>query len=397
MEKIQGWKIKLLSKAGKEVLIKAVIQSMPTYAMSVFDLTKMLCDEISSMIGRFWWANQDNEKKIHWLSWEMMSKRKSNGGMGFRDVHCFNLAMLARQGWRLIHYPDSLCAQVLKARYFPHGNLLTAKEKSGISYAWRSILHGVQALQKGLIWRVGNGENINIWLDPWIPNGANQRPATPKGRTILTKVADLIDPNTGLWDRDLVEAVFWDIDANLILAIPIQMDQEDHVAWHPDTKGLFTVKSAYHTIKDKEELMDQRQLGESSNGASRNVQQFWSRLWKLKCQPKVVHFLWRLAHNSHPLRSNLKRKCMQLDTRCPMCSRFDEDGGHLFLKCKDVKQCWRSLGLEDFRLNLLKEATAQNMVHEIIKLPETVCLVIIYLLWAWWNVRNKVINGEKRN
>ena len=84
---------KLLSAAGKEVLIKAVIQSMPTYAMSVFDLTKTLCDEISSMIGRFWWANQDNEKKIHWLSWEMMSKRKSKGGMGFRDLHCFNLAM----------------------------------------------------------------------------------------------------------------------------------------------------------------------------------------------------------------------------------------------------------------------------------------------------------------
>jgi hypothetical protein len=161
-KKIQGWKIKLLSKAGKEVLIKAVIQSMLTYAMSVFDLTEMLCDGISSMIGRFWWANQDNEKKIHWLSWEMLSKRKSKGGMGFRDLHCFNLAMLARQGWRLIHHHDSLCAQVLKARYFPHGNLLKAKEKSGISYAWRSILHGVQALQKGLIWRVGNEENINI-------------------------------------------------------------------------------------------------------------------------------------------------------------------------------------------------------------------------------------------
>jgi hypothetical protein len=88
---------------------------------------------------------------------------------------------------------------------------------------------------------------------------------------------------------------------------------------------------------------------------------------------------------------------MQVDTCCPMCSRFDEDGGHLFLKCKDVKQCWRSLGLEEFRLTLLKEATTLNMVYEIIKLPETIHLEIIYLLWAWWNVRNKVINGEKRN
>jgi hypothetical protein len=65
MEKIQGWEVKLLSKAGNEILIKVVIQAMPTYAMSCFDLTKTLCDEISAMIGRFWWANQDNERKIH--------------------------------------------------------------------------------------------------------------------------------------------------------------------------------------------------------------------------------------------------------------------------------------------------------------------------------------------
>jgi hypothetical protein len=57
----------MLSHAGKEILIKVVAQAIPTYAMGCFDLTKGLCDEISSMIGRFWWSQQDNEKKIHWL------------------------------------------------------------------------------------------------------------------------------------------------------------------------------------------------------------------------------------------------------------------------------------------------------------------------------------------
>jgi hypothetical protein len=55
-KRIQGWKEKLLSKAGKETLIKAVAQAIPTYAMSCFDLTKSLCDGMSKMICRYWWS-----------------------------------------------------------------------------------------------------------------------------------------------------------------------------------------------------------------------------------------------------------------------------------------------------------------------------------------------------
>ena len=74
--KIQGWKEKILSKAGKEILIKAVAQAIPTFAMSCFDLTKELCDEISAMICKFWWSQMDKENKLHWLSWEKLSKPK---------------------------------------------------------------------------------------------------------------------------------------------------------------------------------------------------------------------------------------------------------------------------------------------------------------------------------
>ena len=52
-KKIQGWKGKLLSRAGKEVLIKDVAQSIPTYTMGVFQLLGKLCDELDAMCARF--------------------------------------------------------------------------------------------------------------------------------------------------------------------------------------------------------------------------------------------------------------------------------------------------------------------------------------------------------
>ena len=108
-KRIKGWKEKLLSKAGKETLIKAVAQSIPSYAMSCFDLTKSLCDEMRGMICRYWWAQQDKENKMHWVSWEEMCRRKEEGGIGCRDLHLFNLAMLARQCWRIL---QNLCAAI---------------------------------------------------------------------------------------------------------------------------------------------------------------------------------------------------------------------------------------------------------------------------------------------
>lgn len=81
--KLAGWKEKLLFIGGKEILIKAVVQTVPTYTMSCFLILKGLCEEIEGMIRRFWWGQRQEESKIAWVSWAKMCKSKSNGGMGF--------------------------------------------------------------------------------------------------------------------------------------------------------------------------------------------------------------------------------------------------------------------------------------------------------------------------
>ena len=95
---------------------------------------------------------------------------KEVGGLGFKDLHYFNLAMLAKQGWRLIRNGDALVSRILNPKYYANGDFMNAQLGSNPSYTWRSILEGRTVLEKGLIWRVGNGTNIRINDNPWVFN-----------------------------------------------------------------------------------------------------------------------------------------------------------------------------------------------------------------------------------
>ena len=88
--KLQGWEGKLLSQAGREILIKAIIQVIPTYAMGCFKLPLGLCHEIEAMIKKFWWGQRGDKRKIHWLKRDELAKSKLEGRMGFRDIAMFN-------------------------------------------------------------------------------------------------------------------------------------------------------------------------------------------------------------------------------------------------------------------------------------------------------------------
>ncbi|KAL6219594.1 hypothetical protein ACLB2K_007353 [Fragaria x ananassa] len=97
-QRTQGWREKLLSVAGKEILIKAVIQAIPTYIMNCFELPKYLCDDMHKLMAQFWWGDKEGKAKIHWLSWDKLCRSKREGGLGFKNMHDYNLALLAKQG-----------------------------------------------------------------------------------------------------------------------------------------------------------------------------------------------------------------------------------------------------------------------------------------------------------
>jgi hypothetical protein len=92
--------------------------------MSVFRLPKMLCHEINAIIGRFWWGHKEKDSKIAWMAWSGLGRNKLDGGIGYRDLISFNNALLAKQGWRLTKFPDTLVGRIFQEKYYPTWDIL---------------------------------------------------------------------------------------------------------------------------------------------------------------------------------------------------------------------------------------------------------------------------------
>ncbi|XP_057250760.1 uncharacterized protein LOC130591453 [Beta vulgaris subsp. vulgaris] len=241
-KKLQGWKGMILSKAGREVMIKAVAQSLPTYAMSVFKFPSSFCDEIRSLIAQFWWGQKNGERKIHWVAWKKLCKSKGEGGLGFRDMKLFNWALLGKQAWRLATHKGSLIEQVLKAKYYPHSSFMDAELGSNPSYTWRGIWEARWVLRRGVRWRVGDGEKIRVWHDEWIPGTQSRKIISPRGNSNPnTMVGDLIHPIYKNWNRSLLSQLFLPFEVERVMSIPISSRlPEDVMCWDLEKDGVYS-------------------------------------------------------------------------------------------------------------------------------------------------------------
>ena len=165
--------------AGKEILIKAMAQAILTYSMGYFKLHDSLCEDLTSLIQNFWWGQRQEEKKMAWLGQKKLCAPKASGGMGFKSLKEFNLAMLAKQGWRLQQRQNSLTHHVLKSKYFPHYDFSQAMLGNNPSFMWRSLMAAQDIVKHDLRWRIGNGEKVKVWGDKWLPTPSTYQVTSP--------------------------------------------------------------------------------------------------------------------------------------------------------------------------------------------------------------------------
>ncbi|XP_059458269.1 uncharacterized protein LOC132187853 [Corylus avellana] len=388
-ERINGWKEKFLSQAGKEVLLKAVVQSIPTFTMSVFQLPKTLCKEINAMMAKFWWGHKENDSRIAWMSWHKMGMAKESGGLGFRDLEMFNLALLAKQGWRIMTNPNTLVATILREKYYPHGNFLEANLGRKPSYAWRSIWNAKGLLNEGLIWRVGNGESIRIWEDRWLPNKGSHKVQSPIH--ILPRdatVSALLNSDTRWWDTDLVHNVFNEEEAREICGMVVCPNtRSDRLVWAGEKNGVFTVRSAYHLAK----ALGLREEGSCSEDT--RLKRVWKGIWKIRGASVVKTFMWQACNNILPTKEVLHKRKITQDPLCPIYGLKTETVGHILWSCPSARDVWTECYPKLSKCASLEADFIDIMAHLLERLDADQLQFMASVARQIWLRRNLVVFG----
>ncbi|XP_050141157.1 uncharacterized protein LOC126617159 [Malus sylvestris] len=179
-------------------------------------------------------------------------------------------------------------------------------------------------------------------------------------------VSDLIDPGSNSWKANIINAGFHREDADTILSISLShFGCEDRLVWHHFVNGVYSVKSGYGVAMD---LLVNGALGKKGRGAPSEQQQLnqvWSRIWRLQAPNKIKLFIWRCCSNALAVQRNLQIRHMRVDNVCGV----------------DFLESW-------------------GKFHECVKGRENadeICQEFAFGLWRLWKNRNDVVfNGLHR-
>ncbi|KAL4281182.1 hypothetical protein GQ457_03G016830 [Hibiscus cannabinus] len=331
---------------GREVLIKSVAQALPQYVMSYYLLPSSLVEEMSHSIRRFWWSGKGSARGWPLVAWDDICLPKAAGGIGFKDLHLFNIALLGKQLWRLLSTPDSLLCRTLRAKYFPNGDLFSASAPTRSSFAWKGLHRAMLRLRDGFFWTLGIDSQVRLFRDRW------------GGFSPITLDGDAIDRE----------------EIPLRCRVPISSNRADTLVWGDHDSGLYTVRSGYLFLR-----RPPFPLGSPPH--------LWKILAKLPTIPKVRSFGWRCCRDALPVGSRLRDAGLS-DGACPLCGVGFEDVLHVLRDCPDSSAALRQDGFNGSLLFADQVMVVGWLGLAASSLSLSSFALLLSVLWGLWRRRN---------
>lgn len=317
-----------------------------------------------------------NGKRVRWMSWKRLCFSKEFGGLGLKELKKFNMAMLAKQGWRLLTEANQLVSAVMKARYYSDSSVLNAELGSNPSYVWHGIHQAMDVVRAGARRKIGDGEDTMVWKVPWLPDERNGFISTDEYNQLENiKVSHLMSVDDKSWDIELLNDLFCARDIELIRRTPIPMrESRDSWYWLLDEKGDFTVKSSYRWLH-----------GECTD----DYTGLWKKLWTLRLHNKVSNLIWRLCKGCLPTAMALASKHVDINVRCQWCHSEIETDVHVMFLYDFAKTVWLSSGLSHLVQCTISELPCQIFTRVFGNGTRDQWVEIAMIYWSLWNTRNR--------
>lgn len=215
-----------------------------------------------------------------YVAWDKVTTPKGMGGLGLRSLKEMNTPLVLKNVWKVANGGTAPWILVLKAKYFPRSAFWATNRIHNCTKLWRDLVRSKPLIQQHLKWKIGSGERIHLFSEPWF-EGWEHFGATNAAQRQLS-VSSLIDQSSNNWDFQHLQSTFGFFQALLIAA---NDQNRPGVSGTPDTlmftharDGKFTVKKAYQLVR-----------GDSGIDSDKV---FWERVWGEKgLLPKLKTFV----------------------------------------------------------------------------------------------------------
>eukprot|EP00253_Pinus_taeda_P011269 PITA_11269 len=365
-KRLTCWSHRYLSRAGRLTLIKSVLEATPIFWMALAWIPRNILAKLQQLCNRYLWAGNQDKHTFSWIGWNKIALPKKWGGWGLKELPIFAKALAG---------------------------------KMGISSIWKALLHSLPLIRDNLVWRIREGNNARIGLDPWTGCG---------GRHILPH--DLVDHLSAhnikvisqIADHDHSDifhqawksanqlnlprrwhAVWKDYRAALIESHIRIIEGPDELVWNQSDHGIYTPKEGYIQLIAHKKLEDNPR--------------WWQSIWKQAASPRSKLFNWCILRNKIPTGEHLMKRAHHGPTRCVLCKEDSETSNHLFLRCRATQNLWQNL--KPF-INYIGDWVGTDLINAWIvwemknKGSKNINLPII-VNWSIWKSRNRAIFENK--
>ncbi|XP_012842530.1 PREDICTED: uncharacterized protein LOC105962752 [Erythranthe guttata] len=311
--KLQGWKGKFLSFAGKITLLKAVLSSIPIYSLACSKVPISVITRLEQLMAAFLWSS-GGASRTHWVKWKTICTPVEDGGLGIRPLNQVMWCLHGKLLWQVMQ-KKSLWAKFANAKYCDKRRNSSGQSTSPL---WRSIYSHSDSLAECSKWNVGSGD-IRFWADNWVgevlvgPLPSDHTLTVATAMQHLSEYLKLIPPS-------LHESV---------RKVTLDPDQPDRLIFTLTQSGDFSTKEYWRHIR----VLGRREA-------------WTNRIWHQFLPHKTCGFMWKLIHHALPVDQRIISRGIPMVSRCVCCKNpHQEDVQHLFFQSEVAGQVWQHFSL----------------------------------------------------